>query len=142
MKHHLLITLLFLFAGFTANAQGTKEDYKRAYSLESKFGEQNVRHWAHRIAWKDSTHVLTYYIDGDSGRVYYEYDAETKTRHQVAAPQEPRRCSCMAISTRRPTVRVAATTTAWTRYGGMSNGWGIRWTPPTWNAAMYIMPPN
>lgn len=58
MKHHLLITLLFLFAGFTANAQGTKEDYKRAYSLESKFGEQNVRHWAHRIAWKDSTHVL------------------------------------------------------------------------------------
>ena len=91
MKHHLLITLLFLFAGFTANAQGTKEDYKRAYSLESKFGEQNVRHWAHRIAWKDSTHVLTYYIDGDSGRVYYEYDAETKTRHQVAAPQEPAR---------------------------------------------------
>ena len=91
MKHHLLITLLFLFAGFTANAQGTKEDYKRAYSLESKFGEQNVRHWAHRIAWKDSTHVLAYYIDGDSGRVYYEYDAETKTRRQVAAPQEPAR---------------------------------------------------
>ena len=58
MKHHLLITLLFLFAGLPANAQGTKEDYKRAYSLESKFGEQNVRHWAHRIAWKDSTHVL------------------------------------------------------------------------------------
>lgn len=48
----------FLFAGFTANALGTKEDYKRAYSLESKFGEHNVRHWAHRIAWKDSTHVL------------------------------------------------------------------------------------
>ena len=91
MKHHLLITLLFLFAGFTANAQGTKEDYKRAYSLESKFGEQNVRHWAHRTEWKDSTHVLTYYIDGDSGRVYYEYDAETKTRRQVAAPQEPAR---------------------------------------------------
>ena len=91
MKHHLLITLLFLFAGLSANAQGTKEDYKRAYSLESKFGEQNVRHWAHRIAWKDSTHVLTYYIDGDSGRVYYEYDAETKTRRQVAAPQEPAR---------------------------------------------------
>ncbi len=91
MKHHLLITLLFLFAGLPANAQGTKEDYKRAYSLESKFGEQNVRHWAHRTAWKDSTHVLTYYIDGDSGRIYYEYDAETKTRRQVAAPQEPAR---------------------------------------------------
>ena len=89
MKHHLLILLTFLFTGLSSNAQGTTEDYKRAYSLESKFGEQNVRHWAHRTEWKDSTHILTYYIDSDSGRIHYEYDAETKTRRQVAAPQRP-----------------------------------------------------
>ena len=89
MKYHFLILILFLFTGLSSYAQGSAEDYKRAYSLESKFGEQNVRHWAHRTEWKDSTHILTYYIDSDSGRVHYEYDADTKTQRQVAAPQWP-----------------------------------------------------
>ena len=83
---------LLLLAGLTAHAQGTAEDYQRAYSLQVKFGEQNVRHWAHHVSWKDSTHTLTYYVDSDSGRIHYEYDADTKTRHQVTVPRwEPPR---------------------------------------------------
>ena len=90
MRHYLLA--LVLFTGLTAQAQGTAEDYKRAYSLQAKFGEQNVRHWAHHLAWKDSTHTFTYYIDGDNGRIHYEYDADTKTRRKTAAPHwEPPR---------------------------------------------------
>ena len=69
--------------------QGTAEDYARAYSLYDKFKSSNIRHWAHGTNWKDSTHVLTYWTDMDTGQQHYEYDADTRQLKEVPPPPRP-----------------------------------------------------
>ena len=88
MKRIHLCALVLLTALQTAMAQGTAEDYRRAYSLYDKLNATNVRHWAHAVAWKDSTHVFSYYIDTDDGPKYFEYDADARTRREVEAPRK------------------------------------------------------
>ncbi len=91
IKNTLLVIVALMMATATS-AQGTADDYRRAYALQEKFKSQNVRHWAHSVTWKDSTHLFTYWTDTDNGQQYFEYDADTQTRKEVAPPPktEPR----------------------------------------------------
>lgn len=58
------------------NAQGTADDYRRAYSLGGKFSGARVWHWAHDVAWKDSSATYHYYIDTPEGRRYVVGNAD------------------------------------------------------------------
>ncbi len=71
-----------------ASCQGTVSDYNRAYSLQEEFKTSNVSHWAHGIAWQDSTHQFRYWIDTTDGAKHYQYNAETKTRQEVDPPKK------------------------------------------------------
>ena len=62
-------------AATAVRAQGTAADYKRAYGLYEKFQSKNVYHWAHDIAWVDSSSVFHYYIDTPDGRRFITYNA-------------------------------------------------------------------
>ena len=86
LRTHLLS--LFLVLAASLFAQGTLDDYRRAYSLYDKLNAQNVRHWAHEVNWKDSSHVFTYWTDNDDGRKYFEVDADTRQKTEVAAPPQ------------------------------------------------------
>ena len=74
MKLKLIGLAALTLAATAVRAQGTAADYKRAYSLQSKFQQKTVAHWAHDIGWKDSSSVLHYYIDTQDGRRYISYD--------------------------------------------------------------------
>ena len=63
----------------TAMAQGTADDYRRAYSLAGKFSSARVWHWAHGVEWKDSTATYLYYIDTPEGRRYMAGNADDGT---------------------------------------------------------------
>ena len=62
MKNQILALSLLSAAlampAATASAQGTLEDYNRAYALRHQFSADSVFHWARSSAWCDSTHVL------------------------------------------------------------------------------------
>ena len=60
----------------TASAQGTLEDYNRAYALKRHFQVDSVYHWARSTAWHDSTHVLHYLVSTPQGKKYVSYDAD------------------------------------------------------------------
>lgn len=67
---------MFLASVTTAIAQGTLQDYNRAYTLRKQFSTDSVLHWAHSIAWCDSSHVFHYQISTSQGKRYIAYDAD------------------------------------------------------------------
>ena len=69
-----------------ASSQGTAADYRRAYGLQEQFSSSHVAHWAHGIAWQDTTHQFRYWVDTPTGQQHYMYDADTQTRREVEAP--------------------------------------------------------
>lgn len=75
MKPQIISLFLFLSAA-TAAAQGTIEDYNRAYALKTTFSADSVFNWARNIAWRDSSHVLHYQISTPQGKRYVVYDAD------------------------------------------------------------------
>ena len=83
---------LLMTSSLPVFCQGTAEDYARAYSLSEQFKSANVRHWAHGVKWRDSTHVLTYWTDTDDGPKYHAYDADNHLFSEEPAPkrEEPK----------------------------------------------------
>lgn len=59
MKNKTLLSaslvLMMAMPAATASAQGTLEDYNRAYALRHQFSADSVFHWARSSAWCDST---------------------------------------------------------------------------------------
>ena len=58
MGNHHLVSSLLLGAALampltTASAQGTVEDYNRAYALRHQFSSDSVFHWARQTEWSD-----------------------------------------------------------------------------------------
>ena len=81
------MSLLFASAT-TAMAQGTLQDYNRAYALRHQLSADSVYHWARSTAWCDSSHVLHYQIATPQGNQYIAYDAdkaEAKAYHSREA---------------------------------------------------------
>lgn len=81
------VVLSLLSAG-SLSAQGTLEDYNRAYSLSSVFNGSKVYHWAHNVGWKDSTAIYHYYIDTPEGRRYVVGNAADGTVTTYQTEQE------------------------------------------------------
>ena len=71
-----LLSAVLAMPAATASAQGTLEDYNRAYALRHQFSADSVFHWARSSAWCDSTHVLHYQISTPQGRKFVSYDAD------------------------------------------------------------------
>lgn len=91
MKRAIILSLLALLS-LQIWAQGTVEDYRRAYGLEEKFKSSNVTGWAHGVEWQDSTHIFNYWTDTPDGKKYFVYDAETLIKKETEAPkrEEPK----------------------------------------------------
>ena len=68
-----LLSAVLAMPAATASAQGTLEDYNRAYALRHQFSADSVFHWARSSAWCDSTHVLHYQISTPQGKKYVQY---------------------------------------------------------------------
>ena len=78
----------FLLSGSKLSAQGTADDYRRAYSLSEKFSTSKVYHWAHDVAWKDSSVTYHYNIDTPEGRRYIIGNADDGTTKVYATLQD------------------------------------------------------
>ena len=65
-----------MFSAASALAQGTVEDYNRAYAQKTTFSADSVFNWARNVAWRDSSHVLHYQISTPQGKRYVVYDAD------------------------------------------------------------------
>ena len=95
MKRFNYIVAFALFATMiipsTILAQGTIEDFKRAYAVKRTFSNDSVFHWAQGTAWCDSSYVLHYQINTPSGRQFITFDAasgEIKTYASQAEMNE------------------------------------------------------
>ncbi len=92
MRHEILsMAMLMGMAAapvLNASAQGTVEDYNRAYSLRQKFSSDSVFHWAHNTAWCDSSYVLHYQVSTPEGKRYVSYDASDGTTKTYLSYEE------------------------------------------------------
>ena len=86
MRNHFLIFLSFVTLPILA--QGTLDDYNRAYSLYGKFNSSNVYHWAQDVQWYDSTHVVRYSIYTPEGRRFVMYDLDKSERQMFENEKE------------------------------------------------------
>ena len=71
-----ILSIALMFSAASALAQGTVEDYNRAYALKTTFSADSVFNWARNVAWRDSSHVLHYQISTPQGKRYVVYDAD------------------------------------------------------------------
>lgn len=71
-----ILYLSLLFVVTSARAQGTLDDYNRAYSLRTKLNTDSVMGWARQTAWCDSSHVLHYEVNTLEGKRFVTYDAD------------------------------------------------------------------
>ena len=69
-------------------AQGTVDDYNRAYSLYAKFNAQNVYHWAQNVRWVDSTHVFHYSVQTPEGQRFIVFDADKNSKQEYTSEKE------------------------------------------------------
>ena len=98
--------LLLIAAAIPAlsHAQGTLDDYQRAYSLYDKFKADNVYHWARNVAWKDSSSLVGYDIQTQEGRQWVTYDAANGQRNVFANEEDYRKAMGLkAPRQRKPT---------------------------------------
>jgi len=77
MRLTLPSLLLLSLIPTAASAQGSLDDYNRAYALRKSFSADFVVNWARRVEWKDSTHTLTFEIMTTQGRRFASLDAES-----------------------------------------------------------------
>lgn len=89
MKTTIIMALL-LACPAALPAQGTVADYERAYGLYEKMKPDNVYHWAHDVAWEDSSCVFHYRISTPEGQRWVLGDATTGALHTYASEREMR----------------------------------------------------
>ena len=83
------VTLLLCYlVALPSLAQGTVDDYNRAYSLQAKFSAQNVYHWAQNVRWVDSTHVFHYSVQTPEGQRFILFDADKNSKQEFASDKE------------------------------------------------------
>ena len=102
-------------------AQGTVDDYNRAYSLYAKFNAQNVYHWAQNVRWIDSTHVFHYSVQTPEGQRFIVFDADENSKQEYTSEKEMNE----ALAAIRP-----ASKERQHRFGPPPTGGGQRGTTP------------
>lgn len=85
MKVHKLGLFLvaMLLNGGMAIAQGTVDDYNRAYSLRDKFSSNKVFYSNVSPEWIEGTHQFWYVRNTPEGRVYVSVNADKKGRKEL-----------------------------------------------------------
>ena len=86
-KASMLVVFCY-FAALPSLAQGTVDDYNRAYSLQTKFSAQNVYHWAQNVRWVDSTHVFHYSVQTPEGQRFILFDVDKNSKQEFASDKE------------------------------------------------------
>ena len=81
MKNLLLAAMLFCTN--IAIAQGTIEDYRRAYSAGEKFSANKVSYSNVNPEWIGKTHYFWYVRNTPDGRIYVLVDADTQNRKDL-----------------------------------------------------------
>ncbi|MDE6770498.1 MAG: S9 family peptidase, partial [Muribaculaceae bacterium] len=79
----LTSALMVSMTGICAFAQGTLEDYKRAYELRDKFNARNVYYSNVVPTWIGDTHSFWYVRETPEGRVYVSVDADSRKRKEL-----------------------------------------------------------
>ena len=102
--NRFLLSIAFGAAALTASAQGTLQEYQRAYAVRTLYSSDSVMHWAHDIAWKDSTHLLHYRIATPQGRRYVVYDADSGAQTTYTTLEEMNKALHIAPAPKRPPV--------------------------------------
>ena len=74
----ILLALAFILTGGTAWAQGSLEDYQRAYSMRQKYGMDKVLNLNVMPQWIEGTHSFWYLQQTPQGRNYLLVDADKK----------------------------------------------------------------
>ena len=86
-KASMLVVFCY-FVSSSSLAQGTVDDYNRAYSLQTKFSAQNVYHWAQNVRWVDSTHVFHYSVQTPEGQRFILFDVDKNSKQEFASDKE------------------------------------------------------
>lgn len=79
LKNILIIAIASLYNGI-AFAQGTQEDYRRAYSLKEKYSRNKVLYADITPEWISGTHKFWYIRKTPNGRIYVVVDSDKKSR--------------------------------------------------------------
>ena len=72
----------------TVSAQGTIDDYRRAYSLQKKFGADNVFGIPQNLRWERGKSELTYSVNTPEGWRWVAYNAETNEKNVYSSREE------------------------------------------------------
>ena len=78
-----LFLIAMLLNGGMAIAQGTVEDYNRAYSLRDKFNNNKVFYSNVNPEWIEGTHQFWYIRNTPEGRIYVSVNADKKGRKEL-----------------------------------------------------------
>lgn len=81
--YKLGLLVAMLLCGGMAIAQGTVEDYNRAYALREKFSAKKVFYADVTPQWIGGTHQFWYVRNTPEGRVYVWVDADKKKRKEL-----------------------------------------------------------
>ena len=76
------LVAMFLSGGM-AIAQGTADDYRRAYALKEKFSADKVFYSNVNPEWIGETHYFWYVRNTPDGRIYVLVDADTQNRKRL-----------------------------------------------------------
>lgn len=76
------LVAMFLSGGM-AVAQGTVDDYRRAYALKEKFSADKVFYSNVNPQWIEGTHQFWYVRNTPDGRLYVSVDADKKARKEL-----------------------------------------------------------
>lgn len=78
-----LFLIAMLLNGGMAIAQGTVEDYNRAYSLRERFSSNNVFYSNVNPEWIEGTHQFWYVRNTPEGRIYVAVNADKKGKKEL-----------------------------------------------------------
>lgn len=85
MKINRIVTIsaMLLVGAVAAMAQGTLDDYNRAYSLREKFNAKHVYYSNVTPSWIGDSHSFWYVRETPEGRIYTLVDADKKSRRDL-----------------------------------------------------------
>ena len=87
MKKLIASSAILVISGIAAMAQGTADDYNRAYSLASKFTQSKVLNTVQRVQWTENGSTLYYQTNTASGPSFVSINAEKGTRKTYATQE-------------------------------------------------------
>ena len=82
----IILALAFILGGGTLWAQGSLEDYQRAYSMRQKYGMDKVLNMNVMPQWVEGTHSFWYMQQTPQGKKYLLVDADKKGKKELFNP--------------------------------------------------------